>query len=195
MPFFVPIEIQPSSKYEEGGHTLVAAADIKKGAQLWGFQAQEGQTAVPVLNNTSPHRVLGPNAAFDEAAMLALPEATLTQVLWGGYPHPPSQMWIDLQDGGCYTNHSDEPNCGGPWRDTCEAEASWAIRDINKGEEILDNYGVFHDSKVPWAEKLMAKHASGRHEFESECVKPLADGEFTHIPDDSSSGTAAPATR
>ena len=47
--------------------------------------------------------------------------------------------------------------------------------------------------QVPWAEKLMAKHASGRHEFESECVKVTVTLPPARVPTDPTEAPAAAA--
>lgn len=47
-------------------------------------------------------------------------------------------LWIYATGPGMYFNHSDNPNCGGPFplKDV-------ALRDILPGEELLINYGDF----------------------------------------------------
>ena len=35
-----------------------------------------------------------------------------------------------LRDGGQFTNHSDDPNCGGDWTDSIETECAFTIKDI-----------------------------------------------------------------
>ena len=58
---------------------------------------------------------------------------------------------MEILDDGKYWNHSAKPNTGGP----ADSDHSFAIRDIKKGEELLDNYGTYE--KVEWFEQLCAK--------------------------------------
>ena len=52
------------------------------------------------------------------------------QVLWGGYCYDPTGIWINLRDGGNFTNHSVEANVGGDWAETVEGEYSTTMKDI-----------------------------------------------------------------
>jgi hypothetical protein len=56
-----------------------------------------------------------------------------------------------LDDGG-YWNHSDTPNTGGG----ADLWSSYAIRDIKKGEELLDDYGMYEWPS--WLQKLCVKY-------------------------------------
>ena len=52
------------------------------------------------------------------------------------------QLNFILDDGGMW-NHSEKPNTGfGPNSDSCPY-SSYSIRNIKKGEELLDDYGTY----------------------------------------------------
>lgn len=62
---------------------------------------------------------------------------------------------IDILDDGRYWNHSKTPNTGGPpagEEDTAPVEATWAVRDIQEGEELLDNYIAYEI--FDWYERI-----------------------------------------
>ena len=69
----------------------------------------------------------------------------LKEILWGGYLHDPTGVYIEVVDGGQFTNHSNDPNCGGGWGTTPVEDFSIAVRDIAAGDEILEDYGVLDD--------------------------------------------------
>ena len=55
-----------------------------------------------------------------------------------------------LLDDSVYCNHSDNPNTGSSEKDQ---DSCYAIRDIKKGEEWLEDYGSYHYPS--WYEKLL----------------------------------------
>lgn len=61
-----------------------------------------------------------------------------------------------LDDGGLW-NHSENPNTGlgPPGTDTCPL-SSYAVRDIKKGEELLDDYGTYQWPK--WHNKILDQY-------------------------------------
>jgi SET domain-containing protein len=70
----------------------------------------------------------------------ALPEPGRSTVLhysacWGG-------GFVVSADDARFLNHSDTPNL----RTTSEPDADWAIRDIQIGEELLENYQEFDET-------------------------------------------------
>ena len=86
----------------------------------------------------------------------------IKEVLWGGYLHDPSDQFIHLVDGGQFTNHSDSPNCGGDWAADPKDEVSVAIRDIEEGEEITDDYGLTAEQVYARARRRTSRRALPR---------------------------------
>ena len=41
----------------------------------------------------------------------------------------------------------------------------FALRDIEAGEELTNNYGEFHDGRVAWVQGVMAAFCPDRHRF------------------------------
>lgn len=176
MPFFVPLEIKTSPL---GGNGLFALQDIPKGTKYWAFKAKEGEEAVALKNTVgAPLEAEKGNAVLVEADMEKLSDDEARSIFWKGYAHEPAQVWIKLEDGAQFTNHSTQPNSGGDWLDEPSEEFAITIRDIKAGEEICDDYGTFHGEKVPWIAKLMEKLSPDRYAFEKNVVKPLGKGEF-----------------
>ena len=128
MPFNVSVLARTSAKHGRG---LFATARIPKGTPIWRFAAAadcpKSQTG-EMVNSVYTRTQLEELAKQD-------PEK-IKEVLWGGYLHDPTDQFIHLVDGGQFTNHSDEPNCGGEWAEDPKDEVSIAIRDIEEGEEI-----------------------------------------------------------
>ena len=83
-----------------------------------------------------------------------------------------------------YINHSDEPNCGGEWADDPKDEVSIAIRDIEEGEEITDDYSVFQDMSCEWLASLFAAHTPERAAFEDNFVAKKPKGYITPVESD-----------
>ncbi len=54
-----------------------------------------------------------------------------------------------------YWNHSSKPNTGS--LNEVDPRSSFAIRDIKKGEQLLDNYGAYDYEGTKWFVKLCAK--------------------------------------
>ena len=64
---------------------------------------------------------------------------------------------IEILDDGLLWNHSKDPNTGDCPEDIEDGDpfSSYAIRDIKKGEQLLDNYGSY--DRLKWFEKLCNK--------------------------------------
>lgn len=79
-------------------------------------------------------------ADYDQLA--ALPAEELRFALHGGYLHFPSQRFVYYKDGMEYVNHADGPasNIGiREWTPLMEDNCT-ALRDIEVGEELLEDY-------------------------------------------------------
>lgn len=173
MPFNPNIEARTS---ETHGRGLFATARIPAGTAVWRFAAAED----------TPNSLTGEmtNTVYTQAQLeeLAIKEPdNIEDVLWGGYIHDPTGEFIRLKDGGQFTNHSETPNCGGAWSDTPLGEFSIAVRDIEAGEEITDDYGTYQDMAREWLVALFKKYTPARAKFESECVAEKPKG-FIHTP-------------
>ena len=176
MPFPAPIEIRTSTTHGRG---LFATAPIKKGTPIWVFQGP-GKILTGLTGEEARNKVLTPGEL--EEIGRKDPEK-IKEILWGGYLHVPTNNFIVLVDGGQFTNHSNNPNCGGQWADTPQGESSVAIRDIAAGEEITDDYGVFGETRAEsaWLTALFKKHTPEREEFERQHVTVRPKNYFTPI--------------
>jgi hypothetical protein len=173
MPFNPNVLARSSVKHGRG---LFATGRIPKGTPIWRFAATadcpKSQTGEMV------------NYVYSRAELedLAVKDPVkIKEVLWGGYLHDPSDQFIHLVDGGQFTNHSDSPNCGGDWAADPKDEVSVAIRDIEEGEEITDDYSVFQDMSCEWLVALLAEHSPERAAFEEEFVTKKPKGYVTPV--------------
>ena len=176
MPFNVNVLARTSATHGRG---IFATARIPKGTTIWRFAA-----SVDCPKSQTGEMV---NSVYTRAELEELatqePEK-IKEVLWGGYLHDPTEQFIHLVDGGQFTNHSDNPNCGGEWSDDPRDEVSIAIRDIEEGEEITDDYSVFQDMSCEWLASLFAKHTPERAAFEENCVSKKPKGYITPVESD-----------
>lgn len=58
-----------------------------------------------------------------------------------------SRLYCFSSDNGKYFNHSNNPNCLSEYRNSKDEVVTIAIRDIQKDEEITDNYSSFENDK------------------------------------------------
>ena len=73
-----------------------------------------------------------------------------------------------LDDGGLW-NHSDTPNTGGgPGPESC-IDSTYAIRDIKKGEELLDDYGIYE--YTDWYNKILKEYGVDNSFFKVDAKK------------------------
>lgn len=166
MPFHVAVEIKDTGRYGMG---LYAAQDIPAGTKIWSF-ATNATDEVVQPRGYAPSE----NRVWTKESLLAVQdEEEIKRILWGGYIHVPTGIFLELRDGSQYTNHSNEPNQGGPWSVQPSEEMCIVIKDVKEGEELTDHYGVFHDSKAGWVHELMEKYCPMRHEFEESQVENL----------------------
>mmetsp|Transcript_25072 Transcript_25072/g.65380 ORF Transcript_25072/g.65380 Transcript_25072/m.65380 type:complete len:180 (+) Transcript_25072:145-684(+) len=174
MPFLVPLEAKPSPF---GGNGLFAKADIAAGTKIWVMKPKGDDVAkvVPLEQNVpeGEKQELTENDVWTEEKMTGLPADQIERIFWGGYAHEPSATWIELRDGGNYTNHSSEKwNCMSEFTDSPWDEEHFCVKGAKAGDEILDDYGGFHNAKVPWINALMEKACPGRHDFERDFATP-----------------------
>jgi SET domain-containing protein len=63
-----------------------------------------------------------------------LPVAAREQVLYYAYFDVPTKTFVLSGDDDRFTNHSDNPNT------KCQGDCTFAVRDIQEGEEITNDY-------------------------------------------------------
>ncbi len=101
------------------GIGLIAQEFISRGTRVWGFEP-------------------GFDLVFTTEKLLSLSTATQDQVLWYAYYDPSKQLYVLSSDDDRFTNHSSDPNTQDEEHWTYAA--SYAIRDIQPGEEITWDY-------------------------------------------------------
>ena len=105
--YYVAIEIKES---EHHGRGVFAGEDIKEGSQVWGYSPDDCD-------------------AYTEGEMRAMPAEEIKELLWGGYLHEPSNLFVVGNDGNRFTNHSDNPTTAGDFNQKLdENEGTFATR-------------------------------------------------------------------
>lgn len=159
------VEVRSSAKHGRG---LFAKCNVPAGTTLWRFSAPSGAEAEWESLTDEP---LNCNRTYAKGSLLAMEDNApeqLETILWGGYVHTPTGVFIEIRDGCNYTNHSETPNSGGEWSAAPEDEFSVAVRDIDAGEEITEDYGVWREFEVaPWLVPLFQKYCPDRYAFET----------------------------
>ena len=59
---------------------------------------------------------------------------------------------VEILDDGKLWNHNEKPNTGFGE----DPESTYAIKDIKKGDEMLDDYGYYES--IPWFDKIYTKY-------------------------------------
>eukprot|EP00054_Salpingoeca_dolichothecata_P006084 m.37266 g.37266 ORF g.37266 m.37266 type:complete len:161 (-) comp16201_c0_seq1:157-639(-) len=155
MGFCDGIEVRESAKHGKG---LFATKFIPKGTIIWSFSGGKN------LVGDEPNQIL----KREELEAMGQSDADrLRTVLWGTYLHAPTGVCIELRDGGQYTNHSDEPNLDGTNSRVAEEDMSVALRDIQPGEELTEDYRVYEDFTAQWLVNLFKEYVPARYEFET----------------------------
>jgi hypothetical protein len=131
----VEYELRPSTI---AGRGLFATAHIPKGTLIWKFS----DASVRTYASADEVRAALEAKSAEQAAFF-LEHA----YCWG-------EKVCEILDDAYYWNHSKSPNTGSLPEDE---HSSWALRDIEAGEELLDDYSQ-HDM-LPWFEAICAEHA------------------------------------
>lgn len=63
-------------------------------------------------------------------------------------------------------NHSEEPNSIYVPQEDYRNAYSVALRDINSGEEIVENYSNYKKTDIEWIRKLLERYDQGRIDLE-----------------------------
>lgn len=99
----------------------------------------------------------------DQKAMAALSPRTLAFALHGGYLHKPSGKFLWYEDGMQYMNHGegDVANVGLAFWPALHEDHTVALRDIEAGEELREDYGFWADGGLAathWLNPLYRAH-------------------------------------
>lgn len=82
---------------------------------------------------------------FTAEQILAFPKLLQIYFYHSSWLSSKSHLYILPSDGCRFTNHSNDPNTLSEYSETEEEAVSKAIRDINPGEEIIEDYASFED--------------------------------------------------
>lgn len=106
------------------GMGLFADQFIPKGTEIWRFTP-------------------GFDLKFTRDQVEAFPKLLQNFIYKYGWKSKKSKLCIFSADDGRYFNHSNNPNCLSEYRDNKEEVVTIAVRDIQIGEEMTDNYDSF----------------------------------------------------
>lgn len=128
MGWLKKVTFKPSSIHGTGAF---AGEFIERGEKVWCF-------------DDSMH-VCGP------AELGGLDPETLEFALHGGYYHEPARKFVWYEDGMQYVNHADPPiaNIGITEWTPLEQDHCKALRDIEPGEELLEDYEFWSVVNLP----------------------------------------------
>jgi SET domain-containing protein len=115
---------------ESAVHGLGLFADefVPKGAVLWRFTP-------------------GFDQKFTREQILSFPDSLQVYLYKYSWRSKKSKLYCFSADDGKFFNHSEKPNVLSEYRDDEEEVVTVAIRDIQPGEEMLDNYNSFEDER------------------------------------------------
>lgn len=108
------------------GIGLFADQFIPKGTEIWRFTPDFDQK-------------------FTREQILNFPDLLQIYIYKYCWRSKKSKLYCFSADNGKYFNHSENPNVLSEYRDYEEEVVTVAIRDIEIGEEILDNYNSFEN--------------------------------------------------
>lgn len=103
-------------------------------------------------------------------AMYALSPRKLKFALHGGYYHKSSGLFLWYTDGMQYMNHATTPmaNIGLSYWPTIDDDHTIALRDIEPGEELYEDYGFWSDGGISpdhWLYRLYLDHCPDHYAF------------------------------
>lgn len=139
-------------KTEDRGLGIFACRSIKKGEKIWDFD----KANISIFNEKNAYELCKKN------------DKDIVDILSYSY-WIPGNMLVDIrEDDGRFFNHSLEPNCGfscgSGYGSSCGSgygsnndNSTYAIRDIAKDEELLDNY-LTYETGPEWYEELLDKY-------------------------------------
>lgn len=110
------------------GLGLFADEFIPKGTEIWKFTS-------------------GFDQKFTKEQILAFSELLQIYIYKYSWKSDKSKLYCLSSDNAKYFNHSDDPNVLSEYRDNEEEVVTVAIKDIEPGEEMLDNYSSFESKQ------------------------------------------------
>ena len=119
----VKTKVLPSNIHGLG---LFADQFIPKGTVIWKFTP-------------------GFDLKFTKEEIKGLPNEVREYIKTYGWLSQKSGKHCFASDNGKYFNHSESPNCLSAYYDNEEEVITKAIKDIEKGEELTDDYGTFEE--------------------------------------------------
>lgn len=120
----VPVRADRSPLHGLG---IFSVTNIKAGTPIWRFQP-------------------GFDREFTEEQFAALPGPAQEHVRHYGFRALDKACWVLNGDLGIFMNHSAHPNTGAPGSNGM-AEWTFALRDVNPGEELTCDYHAFDSSE------------------------------------------------
>lgn len=147
MSWTVEVEFKRSSVHGTG---VFARQSITAGTRIWQF-------------DESMH-------VCDQQAMYALSPRKLRFALHGGYYHKPSGLFLWYTDGMQYMNHAATPmaNVGLAIWPPLHGDHTIALRDIDAGEELFEDYAFWADGGLSpdhWLHRLYRDHCPDHYAF------------------------------
>jgi len=122
---YVKTKIQQSGIHGTG---LFANEFIPKGTVIWKFTP-------------------GFDVKFTREQILDFPELLQIYIYKYSWKGTKSKLYCFSSDNGKYFNHSNNPNTLSKYQDNEEEVITTAVRDIQVGEELTDNYSSFEADK------------------------------------------------
>ena len=140
--FVVPYEVRESGI---AGRGIFATRAIARGALIWRYDV-----GTSVLEHDEPSL---------RRRLKGRPKADVIDLLehiyvWDG-------LAIEIVDDAKIWNHAASPNTGNHPDEAAgegDGKSSYALRDIESGEELTDDYALHHD--LPWFETLCVEHGA-----------------------------------
>lgn len=147
MGWLVPYTVQPSKIHGLG---IFATRRIRAGEKVWQF--------------SSDMRAFGP------VELGMMDHAALVEALRIGYFHQPSDRFVWYDDDMKFVNHADPPhaNIGTIRWTSLEEDHSTALRDIDAGEELVEDYEFFSIFNLPsghWIRDMYSDFCPSHYEF------------------------------
>lgn len=148
MGWKVAVDFKPSKLHGMG---VFAAERIPAGTEVWTLD-----------ENTRLSSMMD---------LVRLPKPRLWFALHGGYYHPPSGKFVWYDDGMHLVNHADGDlaNIGTMEWVPLDQDNCVALRDIEAGEEILEDYtfwSIFELEPNHWVRRLYRDHCPDHYEFQ-----------------------------
>ena len=140
---YVKTKIKPSRIHGIG---LFAEQAISKGMIIWKFTP-------------------GFDQKFTREQILGFPDLLQIYIYKYCWRSKKSKLYCFSADNGKYCNHSKNPNVLSEYRDNEEEVITVAIKDIEIGEEILDDYSSFEED---WSENDVLDEIAEKFELKDE---------------------------